>query len=93
MVAASLAIAAGDSRYAYNQPGDRRFVSNTAVLERRTPAGANKQSHKVESAPGQVTAVYQRVCRCRRVRDAAAKHAFLVLRARSLTVALISGLP
>lgn len=52
---ALLAFAAGSwpvsaqvpERYAYDQPGDRAFVSNTAVLERWSPAGSNNQSYKL----------------------------------------------
>ena len=38
--AAAVAIAAAGGQYAYDQPGDKHFVNNTAVLERTSPTGA-----------------------------------------------------
>ncbi|MBN1569306.1 MAG: hypothetical protein JXA73_15780 [Acidobacteria bacterium] len=57
-VATSMALAALAGRYAYNQPGDRRFVSNTNVLERWTPAGNNNQSCKIATPRAQVKATF-----------------------------------
>ena len=50
----ALAFAAG-SQYAYDHAGDKRFVTNTAVLER---AGANNQSEKVVVPRAQVKASF-----------------------------------
>jgi len=58
-VAASLALTAG-GQYAYDQPGDKRFVNNTAVLERTSPTGANNQSSKVATPRAQVNAAFTR---------------------------------
>ena len=45
--AASAAIAAVAGQYSYDRPGDKRFVSNTGVLERTSPTGASNQSYKI----------------------------------------------
>ena len=45
--AASIGLAAGVSQYRYDQPGDKHFVNNTAVLERTSPAASNNQSYKI----------------------------------------------
>ncbi len=55
-VAAVAATAAGDP-YAYDQPGDRRFVSNTAVLER---SDADNRSVKIATPRAAVTATFTR---------------------------------
>ena len=57
-VAASAALAAAGSQYAYDQRGDKRFVNNTAVLERTSPTGTNNQSHKVATRRTQVRAAF-----------------------------------
>jgi hypothetical protein len=57
-VAISVAFTARAGRYAYDQPGDRNFVSNTNVLERWTPAGGNNQSHKIAVPRAQVKATF-----------------------------------
>ena len=46
------------ARYAYDQPGDKHFVNNTAVLERTSPTGANNQSYKLSAPRAQVTATF-----------------------------------
>jgi hypothetical protein len=58
-VAASLALAAAGTQYAYDQPGDKRFVNNTAVLERASAAG-NNQSEKVVAPRARVDATFTR---------------------------------
>jgi len=57
-IGVSLAMAASGSQYAYDQPGDKRFVSNTAVLERTSPGGANNQSEKITSPRAPVKAAF-----------------------------------
>ena len=42
-VAVTTAIAAAGGQYAYDRPGDKRFVNNTAVLERTSPSGGSNQ--------------------------------------------------
>jgi hypothetical protein len=54
-VAIPFALLAAAGHYAFDQPGDRRFVSNTAVLER---SGANNQSAKIVAPRAQVTAAF-----------------------------------
>jgi hypothetical protein len=58
VVATGLALVAAANRYAYDQPGDKRFVNNTAVLER---AGTNNQSEKVVVPRAQVKASFTSV--------------------------------
>jgi len=55
-VAMSVAFAALVGRYAYDQPGDRNFVSNTNVLERWSPTAGNNQSYKIATPRAQVKA-------------------------------------
>ncbi len=57
-VVAPLAIAAIGAQYPYDQPGDRKFVNNTAVLERTAPGGTNNQSTKLAATRAQVTATF-----------------------------------
>ncbi len=57
-IAASAAFAALIGQYAYDQPGDKNFVSNTNVLERWTPAGGNNQSYKIATPRAQVKATF-----------------------------------
>lgn len=57
-VAASVAIAALVGRYAYDQPGDKRFVNSTSVLERWSPAGGNNQSCKIATPRAQIKASF-----------------------------------
>jgi len=52
------AVASAGSQYAYDQPGDKRFVNNTAVLERTSPIGANNQSTKISGPRAQVKAEF-----------------------------------
>ncbi|HEY2434575.1 MAG TPA: sugar-binding protein [Vicinamibacterales bacterium] len=56
-VGASLAIAAAADQYPYDQPGDKKFVNNTAVLERMAPGG-NNQSTRLSATRAQVTATF-----------------------------------
>ncbi len=58
VVALSVALAARDGQHAYDQPGDRNFVSNTNVLERWTRTGGNNQSHKITAPRAQVKAAF-----------------------------------
>src|SRR5262245_37592280 len=58
-IAASLALTAAGTQYAYDQPGDKRFVNNTAVLERASAAG-NNQSEKVVAQRARVDAAFTR---------------------------------
>lgn len=44
--------------YAYDQPGDKRFVNNTNVLERFSPTGGNNQSYKVTAPRAQADATF-----------------------------------
>ncbi len=55
-VAAPAASAILAGIYAYDRPGDRRFVSNTHVLERWSPAGGNNQSCKIAASRARVQA-------------------------------------
>lgn len=55
--ATAWSLAAAGSRYGYNQPGDKRFVNNTAVLER---AGDNNQSEKVALPRAAMKAAFSR---------------------------------
>ena len=57
-IAASAAFAALIGRYAFDQPGDKKFVSNTNVLERWTPTGGNNQSYKIAAPRAQLKATY-----------------------------------
>ena len=57
-LATSLALAALVGRYAYDQPGDKNFVSNTNVLERWAPGGGNNQSYKITTPRAQVKATF-----------------------------------
>ncbi len=57
-VALPVALAALAGRYAYDQPGDRNFVSNTNILERWSPAGGNNQSYKIVAPRAQVKAMF-----------------------------------
>src|SRR5262249_33071020 len=52
------AVVAAGGQYAYDQPGDKRFVNNTSVLERASPTGANNQSYKVTTPRARVNAVF-----------------------------------
>jgi hypothetical protein len=55
----SVALLAAGGQYAYDQPGDRRFVNNTAVLERTTPTGAtDNRSSKIAARRSQMTAAF-----------------------------------
>lgn len=55
---APAAVAAAGDGYPYDQPGDKDFVSNTNVLERFSPTGANNQSYKVEADRAQADAAF-----------------------------------
>jgi chitodextrinase len=44
--------------YPYDQPGDKQYVSNTNVLERFSPEGANNQSYKVTAPRAQADAAF-----------------------------------
>lgn len=55
--AAAAAAATGDA-YPYDQPGDKDFVSNTNVLERFSPTGADNQSYKVTAPRAQADATF-----------------------------------
>jgi hypothetical protein len=57
-IAASVAFAALVGQYAFDQPGDKRFVSNTNVLERWTPTDGNNQSCKITAPRAQVKATF-----------------------------------
>jgi hypothetical protein len=57
-VAVTTAIAAVGGQYAYDLPGDKRFVNNTAVLERTSPSGGSNQSYKVTTPRAQVKAAF-----------------------------------
>ena len=59
-VATFAILAAAGSEYAYDEPGDRRFVNNTAVLERWSPSGTSNQSHKIATPRAQLSAVFTR---------------------------------
>ena len=51
-LAASLAFAAVDgplAQYAYDQPGDKKFICNTGILERESPTASNNQSFRIAS--------------------------------------------
>ena len=54
--ATAVTVVAAAGQYGYDQPGDRRFVSNTAVLERTSPGSANNQSQKIAAPRAQVKA-------------------------------------
>ncbi len=56
-VVASFALPAAAGEYAYDQPGDRRFVSNTAVLERN---GTDNRSTRITAPRAQVMARFTR---------------------------------
>jgi hypothetical protein len=58
VVAISAVLAALVGQYAYDQPGDRNFVSNTNVIERWTPTGGNNQSYKIATPRAQVKATF-----------------------------------
>ena len=58
-VATTLAVLAQGSQYAYDRPGDRRFVNNTAVLERASAAG-NNQSEKIAVPRARLNATFTR---------------------------------
>jgi hypothetical protein len=59
MAVAAFVMRAADSRYAYDQPGDRHFVNNTAVLERTSSTGpSNNHSQKVVASRAQVQAAF-----------------------------------
>jgi hypothetical protein len=60
VVAASVPIAAAGGQYRYDQPGDKHFVSNTAVLERTSPAGSNNQSYKIAAPRTQAKTTFTR---------------------------------
>jgi hypothetical protein len=50
--------AAVAGQYPYDQPGDKKFVNNTAVLERTAAGVANNQSTKLSAPRAQVTATF-----------------------------------
>src|SRR5215471_3215190 len=51
-------VVAAVGQYAYDGLGDKRFVNNTAVLERVSPNGDNNQSYKVAAPRTQVRAAF-----------------------------------
>jgi hypothetical protein len=55
-----LLIAAGAlaGRYGYDRPGDKKFVNDTRILERWSPAGGNNQSCKIAAPRAQVQAAF-----------------------------------
>jgi hypothetical protein len=55
--ALALSAAVGD-QYPYDQPGDKKFVNDTAVLERTAPGVANNRSTKLSAPRAQVTATF-----------------------------------
>jgi hypothetical protein len=57
-VTPSVAFAAPGDLYPYDQPGDKRFVNNTNVLERWSPTGGNNQSSKIATPRAQVKATF-----------------------------------
>jgi hypothetical protein len=59
-IAATAAIAARVSQYGYDQPGDKHFVNNTAVVERSSTAGGNNQSQKIVATRAQMNATFTR---------------------------------
>jgi hypothetical protein len=56
-IAASTAPAAADGQYAYDGPGDRRFVNNTAVVDL---PGTNNQREKITTPRAEVQAAFTR---------------------------------
>ncbi|NLF04889.1 MAG: hypothetical protein GX593_07825 [Actinomycetales bacterium] len=57
-LAAPWASAAPGDRYAYDQHGDKNFMTNTNVLERFSPTGSNNQSYLVTSPRAQADAAF-----------------------------------
>jgi hypothetical protein len=57
-IATAVAIAARVGQYGYDQPGDKHFVNNTAVVERSSSAGGNNQSEKIVATRAQVNATF-----------------------------------
>jgi hypothetical protein len=57
-LAASPAFAAPEGIYPYDQPGDKKFVTNTNVLERAHPTAGNNQSFKIATPRAQVKAAF-----------------------------------
>ncbi len=55
--AAAAAPSPADS-YPYDQPGDKKYVTNTNVLERFSPDGGNNQSYKVKADRAQADAAF-----------------------------------
>jgi Glucuronyl esterase, fungi len=55
---AAAAVGAAVGQFAYDRPGDKRFVNNTGVLERVSPNGANNQSYKITAPRDQVKAAF-----------------------------------
>lgn len=58
LTGAGPALAATGDGYPYDQPGDKKFVVNTNVLERFSPTGANNQSYKVQADRAQAEAAF-----------------------------------
>lgn len=58
-LAAVLVLRAADGQYAYDQPGDKHFVSNTAAID-LVAAGANNQKEKITTPRAQVQAAFTR---------------------------------
>jgi chitodextrinase len=56
-VAAPAAAAPGDG-YPYDQNGDKKYVSNTNILERYSPTGGNNQSYEVEASRAEGDATF-----------------------------------
>ena len=59
-IAATVAVAARVGQYGYDQPGDKHFVNNTAVVERSSIAGGNNQSQKIVATRAQMNATFTR---------------------------------
>ncbi len=57
-IAASAAFAILAGQYAYDHPGDKKFVCNTNILERWSPTGSNNQSNKVATPRARVKAKF-----------------------------------
>ncbi len=56
--ATSVAFAAPGDLYPYDQPGDKKYVSNTNVIERWSPSGSNNQSYKITTSRAQAKASF-----------------------------------
>lgn len=57
-IAAPVAFAAQGDLYPYDQPGDKNYITNTAVLERWSPIGSNNQSYKITTPRAQANAMF-----------------------------------